>query len=62
MKIGTYTVYLNTIEDVYKVLDLAKEKFDPEIRFQVNIIADAEREINMYTAELISSHVQVQDI
>ena len=62
MKIGTYTVYLNTIEDVYKVLDLAKEKFDPENRFQVNIIADAEREINMYTAELISSHVQVQDI
>ena len=62
MKIGTYTVYLNTIEDVYKVLDLAKEKFDPENRFQVNIIADAEREIIMYTAELISSHVQVQDI
>lgn len=62
MKIGTYTVYLNTIEDVYKVLDLAKEKFDPENRFQVNIIADAEREINMYTAELISSHVEVQDI
>ncbi len=62
MKIGTYTVYLNTIEDVYKVLDLAKEKFDPENRFQVNIIADAEREINMYTAELISSSVQVQDI
>ena len=62
MKIGTYTVYLNTIEDVYEVLDLAKEKFDPENRFQVNIIADDEREINMYTAELISSHVQVQDI
>ena len=62
MKIGTYTVYLNTIEDVYKVLDLAKEKFDPENRFQVNIIADDEREINMYTAELISSQVQVQDI
>lgn len=62
MKIGTYTVYLNTIEDVYKVLELAKEKFDPENRFQVNIIADAEREINMYTAELISSNVQVQDI
>ena len=62
MKIGTYTVYLNTIEDVYKVLDLAKEKFDPENRFQVNIIADDEREINMYTAELISSHVEVQDI
>lgn len=62
MKIGTYTVYLNTIEDVYKVLDLAKEKFDPENRFQVNIIADDEREINIYTAELISSDVQVQDI
>ena len=62
MKIGTYTVYLNTIEDVYKVLELAKEKFDPENRFQVNIIADDEREINMYTAELISSSIQVQDI
>ncbi len=62
MKIGTYTVYLNTIEDVYTVLDLAKEKFDPENRFQVHIVADDEREINMYTAELISSHVKIQEI
>lgn len=62
MKIGTYTVYLNSIEDVCQVLDLAKEKYDPENRFQVNIIADSEREINMYTAELISSGTQVQEI
>ena len=62
MKIGTYTVYLNTIEDVYKVLELAKEKFDVENRFQVNIIADDEREINMYTAELISSSVEIQEV
>ena len=62
MKIGTYTVYLDTIEDVYEVLDLAKEKYDPYDLFQVNIIADSEREINMYTAELISSDIQIQDI
>lgn len=62
MKIGTYTVYLDTIEDVYQTLELAKEKYDPENRFQVNIIADNEREINMYTAELISSNVEVQEI
>lgn len=62
MKIGTYTVYLNSIEDVCEVLELAKEKYDPENRFQVNIIADNEREINMYTAELISAGIQVQDI
>lgn len=62
MKIGTYTVYLDTIEDIYEVLQLAKEKYDPYNLFQVNIIADDEREINMYTAELISSDVQVQEI
>ena len=62
MKIGTYTVYLDTIEDVYRTLELAKEKFDPESRFQVNIIADDEREINMYTAELISADVQIQEV
>lgn len=62
MKIGNYTVYLNTIEDVYKVLELAKAKFDEENRFQVNVIADNEREINMYTAELISSSVEIQDV
>ena len=62
MKIGTYMVYLDTIEDVYEVLNLAKEKFDPYDQFQVNIIADKEREINIYTAELISSDIQVQDI
>ena len=62
MKIGTYTVYLDTIEDVYQTLELAKEKYDPENRFQVNIIADDEREINMYTAELISANVEIQEI
>ena len=62
MKIGTYTVYLDTIEDVYKVLELAKAKYDPSNLFQVNIIADAEREINMYTAELISADVQIQTV
>ena len=62
MKIGTYTVYLDTIEDVYETLSLAKEKYDPENRFQVNIIADDEREINMYTAELISSDVNIQKV
>lgn len=62
MKIGTYTVYLDTIEDVYQTLELAKEKYDPENRFQVNIIADDEREINMYTAELISSDVEIQEV
>ena len=62
MKIGTYTVYLNTIEDVYEVLQLAKEKYDPNNLFQVNIVADSEREINMYTAELISSDIKIQEI
>lgn len=59
MKIGTYTVYLDTIEDVYETLELAKEKYDAENRFHVNIIADAEREINMYTAELVSSETEI---
>ncbi|MBO5158530.1 MAG: M23 family metallopeptidase [Lachnospiraceae bacterium] len=62
MKIGTYTVYLDNIEDVYEVLELAKTKYDPNSLFQVNIIADSEREINMYTAELISSDIQIQDV
>ena len=62
MKIGTYTVYLDTIEDVYEVLELAKAKYDPSSLFQVNIIADDEREINMYTAELISADVQIQAV
>lgn len=62
MKIGTYTVYLDNINDVYKVLELAKQKYDPENLFQVNIIADDEREINMYTAELISANVEIQEV
>ena len=62
MKIGTYTVYLDTNEDIYTVLEQAKEKYDPDNRFQVNIVADNEREINMYTAELISSDVKVQEV
>lgn len=62
MKIGTYTVYLDTIDDVYKTLEFATERFDPQNQFQVNIIADEEREINMYTAELLSSDVEVSEV
>lgn len=62
MKIGTYTVYLDTIEDVYETLELAKEKYDTDNLFQVNIIADSEREINMYTAELVASGGKVQQM
>lgn len=62
VKIGTYTVYLDTIEDIYSVLAKAKEKYDPDNCFQVHIVADDEREINMYTAELLSSDVRVQDV
>lgn len=62
MKIGTYTVYLDTIEDVYETLELAKEKYDTDNLFQVNIIADSEREINMYTAELVASGGEVQQM
>ena len=62
MKIGTYTVYLDNIDDVYQVLENAKQKYDPENLFQVNIIADDEREINMYTAELISANVEIQEV
>ncbi len=60
MKIGTYTVYLDTIDDIYEVLETAKSKYDPDNRFQVNIVADKEREINMYTAELLAPGVQMQ--
>lgn len=62
MKIGTYTVYLDRIEDIYEVLETAKAQYDTENRFQVNIVADFERELNMYTAELISADTRVQEI
>lgn len=62
MKIGTYTVYLDNINDIYEVLETAKTKYDPDHQFQVNIAADREREINMYTAELISSEVEIQPV
>lgn len=61
LKINTYTAYLDDIEDVYEVLEKAKEKYDPENRFQVNIVADTEREINMYTAELVSSGMKQEE-
>lgn len=52
MKINEFTVTVGSYQDVMNVLYATKDRFDPENEFQINIVSDAERELNVYTVNV----------
>lgn len=52
MKINEFTVTLGSYQDVMDVLYATKDRFDTDNEFQINIVSDAARELNVYTVEV----------
>ncbi len=52
MKINEFTVTLGSYEDVMDVLYATKNRFDEQNEFQINIVSDADRELNVYTVQI----------
>ena len=52
LKINEFTVTVASYQDVMDVLYAAKERYDTENEFQINVVSDAERELNVYTVEV----------
>ena len=52
LKINEFTVTLGGYQDVMDVLYAAKDRYDTENEFQISIVSDAERELNVYTVEV----------
>lgn len=52
VKINEFTVTLGSYQDVMEVLYATKDRYDTENEFEISIVSDAERELNVYTVEV----------
>lgn len=53
VKINQFTVTLSSKEDVVELLNAAKEKYDTNNEYQVELVADSARELNVMTTEMV---------
>ena len=59
MKINEFTVTLGSYQDVMDVLYATKNRYDAENEFQINVVSDADRELNVYTVEISKQEQEV---
>lgn len=55
VKINQFTVTLASKEDVIELLNAAKNKYDTDNSYQVELVADGARELNVMTAEVVKA-------
>lgn len=55
VKINQFTVTLSTKEDVIELLNAAKNKYDTDDSYQVELISDNDRELNVMTAQVVKA-------
>lgn len=53
VKVNEFTVYLYGIDEVKALLEAALKPYDPDGLFEVNVISDTSRELNVFTVEVI---------
>lgn len=53
VKINQFTVTLSSKEEVVELLNAAKEKYDTNNEYQVELVADSARELNVMTTEMV---------
>ena len=52
VKVNEFTVYLYGIDEVKALLEAALKPYDPDGLFEVNVISDTSRELNVLTVEV----------
>ena len=52
VKVNEFTVYLYGIDEVKALLEAALKPYDPDGFFEVNVISDTSRELNVFTVEV----------
>lgn len=53
VKVNEFTVYLYGIDEVKALLEAALKPYNPDGLFEVNVISDTSRELNVFTVEVI---------
>ena len=61
VKINQFTLTLGSMEDVVELLNVAKNKYDTANSYQVELVADSERELNVMTAEITKTKKDVNN-
>lgn len=61
VKINQFTVTLSTKEDVIELLNAAKNKYDTDNSYQVELISDNDRELNVMTAQVVKAAKAAED-
>ncbi len=61
IKINEFTVTVDSYQEVVDVLRATKDKVDFNNEFDIRITSDAERELNVYTANIEKSQVVVEE-
>lgn len=59
IKINEFTVNIQSAEDVKEILQAALNKYDPDNNFQVELVLDPDREINVLTTKITTSDERV---
>lgn len=52
IKINEFTLTVGSYQDVLDILNATKGKFDTENEFEIGIVSEADRELNVYTAQV----------
>ena len=52
VKVNEFTVYLYGIDEVKALLEAALKPYDPDGLFEVNVVTDTSRELNVFTVEV----------
>ena len=52
LKVNEFTVTLGSYQDVMDVLYATKDRFDTNNQFQISIVSNADRELNVYTVQM----------
>ena len=52
LKVNEFTVTLGSYQDVMDVLYATKDRFDTNNEFQISIVSNADRELNVYTVQM----------
>ena len=60
LKINEFTVTLGGYQDVMDVLYAAKNRYDTDNEFQISIVSDAERELNVYTVDVSKQETEME--
>ena len=61
IKINEFTVNIRNAEGVIEILQAALSKYDPDNEFQIELVLDPEREINVLTTRITTSDVRAKE-